>query len=206
MYKNCGWTKSTPRRKETWWWDDTVSNAIKLKRKFWKEWKKGIKSKEEYLVAKRSAKSAVYFAKKSANEKKFGDLNSTEKRNTIFKMARKMKEDNKDIIGETCVKDHEGNMAFDDCSKAKAWESHCSNLLKVEFPWNNENLPNELAVHGPPILITEDMICKAISQMKKRKGCWPFRSSIRDDNILKRTYCTTSDETCKLHYLRRKNP
>ena len=46
-----------------------------------------------------SAKSAVYFAKKSANEKKFGDLNSTEKRNTIFKMARKMKEDNKDIIG-----------------------------------------------------------------------------------------------------------
>ena len=97
-------------------------------------------------------------------------------------------------------------MAFDDCSKAKAWESHYSNLLNVEFPWNDENLPNELAVHGPPILITEDMICKAISQMKKRKGCWPFRSSIRDDNILKRTYCTTSDETCKLHYLLRKNP
>ena len=171
--KNCGWTKSTPRRKETWWWDDTVSNAIKLKRKLWKEWKKGTKSKEEYLVAKRSAKSAVYFAKKSANEKKFGDLNSTEKRNTIFKMTRKMKEDNKDIIGEKCVKDQEGNMAFDDCSKAKAWESHYSNLLNVEFPWNDENLPNELAVHGPPILITKDMICKAISQMKKGKAAGP---------------------------------
>ena len=53
------WTKDAPRPKDTWWWDDTIDNVIKLKRKPWKEWKKGIKSKEEYLVAKRRAKSAL---------------------------------------------------------------------------------------------------------------------------------------------------
>ena len=58
--------KGAPRCKETWWWDDTFDNAIKLKYKLWKEWKKGIKSNEEFLVAKRRAKSAAYFAKKSA--------------------------------------------------------------------------------------------------------------------------------------------
>ena len=108
-------------RKETWWWGDTVNEAIKFKLKLWKEWKKGIKSKEEQLVAKIRAKTAVYFAQKSANDKKFGDLNSTEQRNLIFQMARKMKDDNKDIIEEKYVKDQEGNMVFGDNSKAKAW-------------------------------------------------------------------------------------
>ena len=103
--KTCGWTKGAPRHKEAWWWDDTVDNVIKLKRKLWKEQKKDIKSKEEYLIAKRRAKSAQYFAKKSANDKTFGDLNSTEQRNFIFRTARKIKDDNKDIIGEKCDKD-----------------------------------------------------------------------------------------------------
>ena len=66
---------------------------------------KDIKSKEEYLVAKRRVKSGQYFAKKSANDKTFGDLNSTEQRNLIFKTTSKIKDDNKDIIGEKCVKD-----------------------------------------------------------------------------------------------------
>ena len=152
------------------WWDGTVNNAIKLKCKLWKEWKKGIKSKEEYLVAKRRAKSAVYFTKKSANVKKFRDLNSTEQRNLIFKMTHKMKDDNKDIIGEKCVKDQEGNMSFDNISKAKTWQTHYSNLLNVEFPWNHHDLPTEPAVHGPPVFITEEIICNAISQMKKGKA------------------------------------
>ena len=77
--------KGAPRRQGTWWWDDIVDNAIK--HKLWKEWKKDITSREEYLAAKTRAKSAVYFAKKSANDKEFGDLNSTEQRNLIFKMA-----------------------------------------------------------------------------------------------------------------------
>ena len=34
--KTCGWTKGAPRRKETWCWDDTVDNAIKLKHNLWK--------------------------------------------------------------------------------------------------------------------------------------------------------------------------
>ena len=83
-------------------------------------------------------------------------------------MARKMKDDNKDIIGEKYVKDQKENMAFDNNSKAKTWRTHYSNLLNVEFPWNHNNLPNEPAVHSPKVLITEEMICKTISQLKKK--------------------------------------
>ena len=52
----CGWTKGPVRRRETWWWNRDVDNAVKEKRRLWKEWKQG-GSKEPYLAAKRKAKS-----------------------------------------------------------------------------------------------------------------------------------------------------
>ena len=50
---------------------------------------------------------------------------------------------------------------------------HLLNLLNLEFPWNHDDLPNEPAVHGPPVFITEEIICNAISQMKKEKATGP---------------------------------
>ena len=82
-----------------------------------------------------------------------------------------MKDDNKDTIGEKYVKNQEGNMAFDNNSKATTWQTHYSNLPKVEFPWNYDDLPNKPAAHGPPIFITSNH--KTISQMKKRKAAGP---------------------------------
>ena len=81
-----------------------------------------------------------------------------------------MKDDEKGIIREKCVKDQEGNMAFNNNSKVKTWWwTYYSNLLHVEFPGNHD----KPAVHGPPIFITEEIICKAISQMKKVKATSP---------------------------------
>ena len=28
--KTCGWMKGEPRHKETWWWNETVNNAINV--------------------------------------------------------------------------------------------------------------------------------------------------------------------------------
>ena len=72
MDEACGWSKKGNWRKQTWWWNDGVNDAVKRKRKLWKEWKKG-GSKEEYLQAKRAAKHAVYTAKKEAEMRKFAD-------------------------------------------------------------------------------------------------------------------------------------
>ena len=71
----CGWTRRKNFRKETWWWDGSISKVVGEKRRVWKAWKKGKASKEEYLVAKRASKHAVYSAKKVAEEKKFVSKN-----------------------------------------------------------------------------------------------------------------------------------
>ena len=33
----------------------------------------------------------------------------------------------------------------------------------MEFPWSHDDLPNGPAVHGPPVFITEEMVCKVLA-------------------------------------------
>ena len=126
----CGWTKGPVRRREMWWWNRDVDNAVKEKRRLWKEWKQG-NSKEPYLAAKRRAKSVVYAAKKRVEEERFPNLlTRDDQKNEVFKIAKQMTKTNQDIIGEKCVRDDTGELAFDDKSKKAAWKSYYNKLLK----------------------------------------------------------------------------
>ena len=166
----CGWTKKRPMRRQTWWWSDAVNSAVKTKRKLWKAWKKG-GSKEEYMKAKRDAKRAVYGAKKEAEESKFRDLKGGN--DNIFRIAKQMRQQNQDVIGEKCIKDDNNNMAFDDETKKVAWKQHYERLLNVEFEWNRNDLPVANPVHGPPIHVSFEMVAEAVGKMKTKKAPGP---------------------------------
>ena len=128
-----GLTKGNSKQeRETWRWDKTVDSLVKQKRKLWKEWQKG-GSKEKYLEAKRKAKLGVYVAKRKAQEEKFSQLESSDGKNFIFKLAKRMKHENEDIVGDKCVKNDEGCLTYNDSAKLKAWKSHYERLLNVEF-------------------------------------------------------------------------
>ena len=128
-----GSTKGNSKQeRETWRWDKTVDSLVKQKRKLWKEWQKG-GSNEKYLEAKRKAKSGVYVAKRKAQEEKFSQLESSDGKNFIFKLAKRMKHENEDIVGDKCVKNDEGCLTYNDSAKLKAWKSHYERLLNVEF-------------------------------------------------------------------------
>ena len=170
--KTCGWSKANQRRVETWWWNADVESAVKEKRSLWKAWKNGA-SKEPYLAAKRKAKNEVYLAKKSASEATFINLHEKDKLNHVFKMARKIRNENQDIVGDKCIKDDRGNIAYDDDSKLKAWQEHYQSLLNVEFPWDESSLDDVDPVLGPAIHVTEDMVETAINRMKAGKAAGP---------------------------------
>ena len=169
----CGWTKGPVRRRETWWWNRKVDNAIKEKRRLWKEWKAG-SSKEPYLEAKRRAKSEVYAAKRRAEEERFPNvLTRDDQKNEVFKIAKQMAKTNQDIIGEKCVKGDTGDLAFDDSSKKIAWESYYSKLLNEEFEWDRNTLSPVEPIAGPAIKIERDWVKSAISRMKSGKAAGP---------------------------------
>ena len=150
--------------------------------------------KEKYLQAKRKTKSAVYAARKRAQEDKFGDLKSNDQRNQIFKKTRRMKNENQDIVREKCIKNDDGNLAFDDKSKLAAWNCHYEKLLNVEFPWDSNTLSQEQPFQGPPIKITTEMVNEALSKMKEGKATVPSGLNVEmilaggDDIILAITH------------------
>ena len=168
----CGWSKPQQRRKETWWWNSMVDAAVKEKRKLWKLWKKG-ESKEPYLVAKRKAKLEVFTAKKNASEARFLNLNDKDKLNNVFKLARKLKSENQDIVGSKCVRDKQGNIAYDEVTKLQTWKQHYEELLNTEFAWNESNLSEVEPNSGPAIEITVEMVTCAIKQLKTGKAAGP---------------------------------
>ena len=85
------------------------------------------------MGAKRKAKSGVYVAKRKGQEEKFSQLESSDGKKFIFKLANRMKRENQDIVGDKCVKNDEGCLMYNDSAKLKAWKSHYERLLNVEF-------------------------------------------------------------------------
>ena len=166
----CGMSKNHNWRKESWWWNEEVDNVITEKRKAWKEWKQG-GSREEYNRKKREAKKAVYQAKRVAEDTKFAEV--TRNSSEIFRIARQMRDENQDVVGDKPVFDDAGNLCVADTDKMRAWEQHYEKLCNIEFPWDEESLPAADPVEGPPIYITLEMVAAAVKKLKSGKSGGP---------------------------------
>ena len=174
----CGMSKNHNWRKETWWWNDEVDAAIKEKRKAWNEWKKG-GCRETYNRAKAIAKKAVFQAKQVVEEAKFARVASNP--SEIFKIARQMKQENLDVIGDKSIYDDEGKFCVGVKDKKRAWEQHYNRLCNEEFPWNEELLPPAPPVQGPPPEISRDMVEMAVKKLNSGKA--PGPSDITSETI-----------------------
>ena len=84
-----------------------------------------------------------------------------------------MKQENKEIVGEKCIRDDNGVLAFNEEDKKKAWKQHYGSLLNVEFPCREKDLSTADLVLGSPLLITKEIVVKSISKMKNGKTSGP---------------------------------
>ena len=91
----------------------------------------------------------------------------------IFKVAKQMRRENQDVLGENCVIDDDGELSLDNKAKHRAWQQHYEKLLNTEFSWNPDHLSQEEPVQGPPIEISPAMIEKALDKMKNGKAPGP---------------------------------
>ena len=88
--------------------------------------------------------------------------------NDILKVLKPVRSDNQDVVADKCLKDDSGNISIGNKAKKVAWKQHYERLLNEEFSRNSEDLTAELVV-GSPILITIEMVAKAISRSKMAK-------------------------------------
>jgi len=105
----CGMTKGPCRHTKTCWWNEEVAEAVREKKIEYGKWKKE-NTKEARMEYKKSRQNAkrVGHVKSSAKEKKqkecANDLNDSECKNEIFRMAKQMVKERGDITGLNCIK------------------------------------------------------------------------------------------------------
>ena len=126
------------------------------------------------MEVKKKAESGVLCCQKKSPGKKFSQLESSHSRNFIFKLAKRMKCENRGILGDKYVKNDKGCVTCNDCAKLKAWKSHFERHLNVELVRNKDSLLDLEPKIGPPPCITNEMISKAIAKVKNAKAVGPF--------------------------------
>ena len=117
------------------------------------------------------ARRQVYEVKSKAVPEQFGNLLTSKNcRENAFRIAKHIANANKDVIGDTCVKNDKGCLVFTDTEKLKAWKEHYEKLLKEEFPWDSNLLQMENPKEGPAPWLEKDAIYTALNKMKDGKA------------------------------------
>ena len=113
--------------------------------------------KGKYLKAKRHAKRIVYKAKTYAEDETFANIKQND--NHIFKMVKSGKTA-QTLLGNTYIKDENGNLCFTNATTRQAWQDHYKNLL------NTKLIP---LARGKP---TTRLYCSWLSTIdNKRRNC-----------------------------------
>ena len=99
----CGMTtgRRGPEERETWWWNESVKNAIKAKNDAFKLWQRSRRDEDKklYKLLSRIASREVARAKDDAWEQWSEGLDSACGRLKMFKIAKQMRKDRQDISG-----------------------------------------------------------------------------------------------------------
>ena len=143
-----------------------MQQVLSHKRKCFKVRKAG-GDRDTYQAAKRASNLAVHIAKSDAEKIAFKQINP--KSVEIYRLAKQMRRENQDVIGDKPVRNNNGQMSLDVDSKKKHGESIIC-LLNVEFSWNSGGLPEIYPVEGPSEPITTAMVRKAINKMSLGKA------------------------------------
>ena len=115
----CGTTKPHRWRRETWWWNKEVDDAITAKRKAFKAWKAGKCTRASYNTAKRISRRVVYHARHEADKVVYDGIDH--KPSDIFRLANQMRKENVDVVGDKPVKNDAVEMSMSEEAKQNAW-------------------------------------------------------------------------------------
>jgi hypothetical protein len=178
----CGMTKGHQRHKETWWWNDKVSEVIKEKQRLYRIYdksKNGGRKREggideaRYYRAKREAKRVVGKAQEAERRKLAEELKVADGKGTLFRIAKQMVKKGKDVVGGGCVKNVDGRIVVENDELMEVWRAHYATLANEEFSWDKSSLTEVGVLSGPSERISEEEVRRAVAKMKCNKAPGP---------------------------------
>jgi len=130
----CGMTKGPHRHKETWWWNEDVAEAVRENKIMCGKWKKENtkEARMEYKKSRQNAKRVISSVKEKKQKECANDLNDSECQNEIFRMAKQMVKERRDITGLNCIKGTSGKVIVDDKGIKDSWKEYMAKLMNEE--------------------------------------------------------------------------
>ena len=102
-----------------------------------REWQKAKASPEEevklkeYMDARKEAKKAVAKAQQKERER-FGGLDTKEGQRSVYRIAKQMAGERKDIVDMKCLKNESGEVLVEADAVKKRWREYMERLLNIE--------------------------------------------------------------------------
>ena len=129
--------------------------------------------RQDYNLAKITAKRAIFKAKSDERKKFCEDLEREDEKGNLFRVAKQMVRRNRDIVGASCMKGSDGKIVVDEDKLMEVWRAHYDGISNEEFAWDREGLTNVSPVCGPSEKISAVEVDVAIGKMKQRKSGGP---------------------------------
>ena len=166
--KTCGRTKGPRRHKETWWWNSEVQEAVDRKSKSFQNW---LDSRREedlqlYKEHRKAASKAVAVAKASKQIEFAEHVETKEGRDNIFRIAKQLAQDKKDVTGMRCLKGEDGVMRTQNEDILKIWKTYMEKLANEEHPYSKESLDEASGKQGCCVKLTVSEVESALKCMK----------------------------------------
>ena len=126
----------TAGRWETWWWNQEVHEKLKDKRNAKKVWDtiKNDASNLAYKTVRKQAKREVAKARNKAYDELYEKLETKEKENELFKIAKQTNRQSKDVQQERVIKSKTGEILMEEHKVKQRWKKYFDDLLNQENP------------------------------------------------------------------------
>ena len=106
--------------------NNQVEEAVREKRRCFKLLKAG-GSRAAYNTARRTSNRKVHQTKSEAEMVALQKIDA--RSGDVYRLAKQMRRDNRDVMGENPVKNDAGKLSLDEEAKKEAWKEHYKRLL-----------------------------------------------------------------------------
>jgi hypothetical protein len=124
-------------------------------------------------LARQEARSAVAKAQEAERRKMAEMLEREDGKRNVFRVTKQLVRNNKDVVGQVCVKDKEGKVVAENEKILEVWRDYFDKLLNEEFEWDRNSLSETKATSGSAQRITETEVMEAIAKSKPGKAPGP---------------------------------
>ena len=169
---SCGKTKGPRKKKESWWWSKEVEVAIKEKKESFSRWltSKLSQDYDAYKQCRTLARRTVAKAKLDKQMQFAADLESKTGRNNVYKIAKCLSKERRDVIGCNCLRDAKGKIVVEEDEIKKVWKNYMEKLLNEENPFCKNAMEDGHPIAGCFEEIKETEIIAAMKKMKDGKA------------------------------------